>query len=486
MIEQRALRFERFILLDSGQETTEYSYISVDRIGNRMTSRNIASEWDKKREDLASMARGLPDSAGVYLMRMADDSLLYVGKAGSLRKRVGSYFLASANLGPWKQGMLKDIDHVETIECDTEWEALLLESRLIKDHRPKYNTLQLDGKTYPYLVITLKDDFPGIFVTRTPSDIQFKGAKIFGPFTSSGALNESIYMLQTVFKFRTCSLDIREGNPANRFFRPCLLHAINRCSAPCANRINKEKYRDDIDGFLRCITSKRSVMLRDLRQRMELASDSKDYEQAATIRNQIDALNKLDYRGSSNVEWQSEVTVFAKNPATGVIALQRALGVESELRCIECFDIAHLQGGETVGAKVSFIDGRPHKDGYRRYKIKTSSNDDYMSMREIISRRYRQAGKGLELYPDLVVIDGGKGQLSAAMDAFAILEKHPPLVISLAKKEELIYMVGKEQPVKLSRNNDGLKLVQAIRDEAHRFAQHYHHYLRNKKTFGGM
>jgi excinuclease ABC subunit C len=217
---------------------------------------------------------------------------------------------------------------------------------------------------------------------------------------------------------------------------------------------------------------------------MEEASKNKEYEEAGSIRDQIEALQKLDDRASNDVEWQSEVTVFAQDPSDGIRALQKALGASQAIRCVEAFDIAHLQGGETVGAKVSFVDGRPHKDGYRRYKIRTAKNDDYMSMREVISRRFRNAGDGLEMYPDLIVIDGGKGQLSAAMEAFGQLEKQPPLVISLAKKEELIYMVGDCQPIKLGRNNEGLKLVQAIRDEAHRFAQHYHHYLRNKKTFG--
>ena len=172
---------------------------------------------------------------------------------------------------------------------------------------------------------------------------------------------------------------------------------------------------------------------------MDIASKNKSYEEAAGIRDQIEALVKLDDRASNDVEWQSEVTVFAQDPADGMHALQKALGAANDFRFIEAFDIAHLQGGETVAAKVSFVDGRPHKEGYRRYKIKTASNDDYMSMREVISRRFREAGEGNELYPDVVVIDGGKGQLSAAMEAFAQLENQPPLVMSLAKKEELIY-----------------------------------------------
>ena len=183
-------------------------------------------------------------------------------------------------------------------------------------------------------------------------------------------------------------------------------------------------------------------------------------------------------------QWQPETESLYVEPQKGLESLRRTLELEDPIRCVEAIDIAHLQGGETVGAKVSFMDGRPFKDGYRRYKIRTATNDDYMSMREVISRRYRDAGEGLELYPDLIIIDGGKGQLSAAMEAFAILDKQPPLVISLAKKEELIYMVDRDDPIKLGRNNDGLKLVQAMRDEAHRFAQHYHHLLRNKKMLG--
>lgn len=449
-----------------------------------MKDDDIASKAAKQRKKHADFAKTLPNSPGVYFMHGSDSEILYIGKAGSLKKRVGSYFLDSADIGPWKQGMLPLVDAIETIECVTEWEALLLESRLIKDHRPKYNTMQLDGKTYPYLAITKKDDFPGIFVTRNPADAQFKGAKLFGPFTSVGALHQAIHMLQTVFKYRTCHLDIKHDEPSNVFFRPCLLHAVGRCSAPCANRISKESYGKTIDQFLRFLTSKRSVMLRELQKSMEKSASNKEYEKAALFRDQMKALEKLDDRSSTEVIWQSEVTVFAKDPSTGVRALQKALGVKNELRCIEAFDIAHLQGGETVAAKVSFMDGRPYKDGYRRYKIKTARNDDYMSMREVISRRYRDAGKGLELYPDLIVIDGGKGQLSSAMDALEQFELQPPLVISIAKKEELLYKFGATEPITLGRNNEGLKLVQAIRDEAHRFAQHYHHFLRTKKVLG--
>ncbi len=449
-----------------------------------MKQKNIASNWEKQRKKLVSISKNLPDTPGVYLMHDATGDILYIGKAGSLKKRVGSYFLESADLGPWKQGMLPQIETIETIDCATEWESLLLESRLIKDHRPKYNSLQLDGKTYPYLAITKGDDFPGVFVTRTPSDSQFNSAKLFGPFTSVSALNQSVHMLQTVFKYRTCTLDIKGDDPNNAYFRPCLLHAVGRCTAPCANRITQHAYKNDIDGFIRFLSSKRSVMIRELTKSMQEASKKNEFEKAASLRDQLQAIEKLDERSDSSIIWQSEVTVFAKDSSKGMASLQKALHADGELRFIEAFDIAHLQGGETVGAKVSFMDGKPYKEGYRRYKVKSARNDDYMSMREVISRRYRDAGCGKELYPDLIIIDGGKGQLSAAMQVFEQLKVQPPLVISIAKKEELLYTVNATAPIKLGRNNEGLKLVQAIRDEAHRFAQHYHHQLRNKKLFG--
>jgi excinuclease ABC subunit C len=433
---------------------------------------------------LANKARTLPCVPGVYIFKDAADIALYVGKALSLRDRVGSYFVASADLGPKKQPMLNLIRDFAVIECESEWEALLMESRLIKDVRPRFNSLMTDGKTFPYMAVTMREDFPGVYITRTPADSQFKGARIFGPFTSAGALRESVQMLQHVFKYRTCTLNIKAGDSRNTFFRPCILHPIGQCTAPCGNRITQEDYRRDIDRFLRFIISKRSVMLRELRSEMEEASRTLDFERAAILRDQIWAIEKLDDRArrtrSDQREWQPEVTIFATDPSAAMRSLQRTLGVDQPIRAMEAIDIAHLGGGETVGSKVAFIDGRPFKDGYRRYRIRTATNDDYMAIREVVSRRYREAGEGQELYPDVIVIDGGLGQLHAALEAFEQLDVKPPMVISIAKKEEVIYVQERAEPLRLGRENPGLKLVQAMRDEAHRFAQLYHHILRRK------
>lgn len=436
-------------------------------------------------EQLAIKAKRLPKSPGVYLMKDAVGAVLYVGKAGSLRDRVASYFVPSADLGPKKQPMLNLIADIDVIECEGEWEALLMESRLIKDIKPRFNTLMTDGKTFPYLIVTTRDDFPGVFITRSPADEQFRGARVFGPFTSVSALRESVQMLQRVFKYRTCTLDIQADDPKNRFFRPCILHPIEQCTAPCGARISKEAYRADIDRFIRFITSKRSVMLRELRAEMMTASEAQRYEEAARLRDQIKAIEKLDdryrKRGHEHQEWQAEVTIFATDPSASLRSLQRTLGLDQPIRAMEAIDIAHLQGGETVGSKVAFIDGRPFKDGYRRYRIRSVQNDDYAAIREVVTRRYREAGDGNELYPDVIVIDGGLGQLHAALEAFATLPVKPPMVISLAKKEEIIYMQERSEPIRLGRENPGLKLVQAMRDEAHRFAQLYHHLLRRKE-----
>ncbi|MCK4873908.1 MAG: UvrB/UvrC motif-containing protein [Phycisphaerales bacterium] len=423
-------------------------------------------------------------------MQDANGVVLYVGKARNLPGRVCSYFVPSADLGPRKQPMLDLIEDFDTIVCETEWEALLAENRLIKDIQPKFNDRLTDGKTYPYLAVTLRDDFPGVYITREPGDERFKGARIVGPFTSVHALREAVQLLQRVFRFRTCRIEIRDDDRRRRFFRPCLLHAINQCTGPCADKISKVAYRQDIQRFMRFVESKRSVMLREMRRDMQAASEARDYEKAASLRDQIRAIEKLDDRSKRPGDWQPEVTDFHMDPAQGLESLRKTLGMDQPIRCIEGIDIAHLQGGETVGSKVCFIDGRPFKQAYRRYKIKSFAdetgrvNDDYMSIREVVSRRYREAGDGNELYPDVILIDGGPGQLHAALEAFDMLNAKPAMVISLAKKEELIYVQNQNEPIHLGRENTGLRLCQAIRDEAHRFAQHYHHILRRHKTLG--
>ncbi|HMN40519.1 MAG TPA: UvrB/UvrC motif-containing protein [Phycisphaerales bacterium] len=448
---------------------------------------------------LLRKARALADAPGVYLMKDHKGVVLYVGKASRLPDRVSSYFVPSADLGPKKAPMLDLVHDFEHLECEGEWEALLTEARLIKDIRPRFNARLTDDKTFPYLVVTMREDFPRVMITRDLTDPLVKGARVFGPFTSPGSLREAMTLLQRVFKFRTCSLDIVEGDPKNRYFRPCILHSIGQCTAPCADKIAREPYFLDAQRFVKFIESKRSVMLREMRAEMDSAAAAMEYEKAAALRDQIRAVERLDERAKGgtrpgrdgDTSWQPEAEMALVEPRKALESLRKTLALDAPIRCIEAIDIAHLQGGETVGSKVCFVDGRPLKNEYRRYRIKAagvndaaspSINDDYASIREVVGRRYREAGEGHELYPDVIVIDGGLGQLHAAMEALALMDAKPPMVISLAKKEEIIYVQQRAEPIRLGRENLGLRLVQAIRDEAHRFAQHYHHVLRRKKT----
>ncbi len=441
---------------------------------------------------LLGKSRQLARVPGVYLMKDHTGVVLYVGKAAALPDRVSSYFVPSADLGGKKQELLEHVHDFEVLLCESEWEALLTENRLIKDIRPRFNVRLTDDKTFPYLIVTTREDFPRVFVTRNPAGVredgsiapEMKGAKIYGPFASASALREAVAMLQRVFKFRTCKLDIIANDPANARFRPCLLYSINQCTAPCADKIGREPYREDVERFTRFLTSKRSQMLRELSEEMNAAAAERNYEKAAALRDQLRAIEKLGDRAEMSDGWQPEAESMIFEPDKALRALQKTLELDEPIRCIECIDIAHLKGGETVGSKVCFIDGKPFKSEYRRYRIKTveGGNDDYASIREVVCRRYREAGDGQELYPDVIIIDGGLGQLHAALEAFALLERKPPMVISLAKKEELIYVQERTEPIRLARTNIALKLCQAIRDEAHRFAQHYHHVLRRKKT----
>ncbi len=441
------------------------------------------SQLDRLREHISQF----PKAPGVYLMKDARGRVLYVGKAKDLRSRVASYFQESADLldsrGPEIARMAAMVEDIDCLECETEVDALLSESRLIKDIQPPFNAQLKDGKTFPYLEITVRDDFPGVYVTRQPKP---KGTKLYGPFINANALREAVNALQKVFKYRTCELQIRADDESRRYFRPCLLHAINQCTAPCAALISPEDYRRDIDRLKKFLASKRSVVLRQMSREMEAAAAAQRFEEAATLRDRIKSIESLSLSGTPGEHVQPEV--FFVDPGRGLEKLGELLGLEAPPRTIEGIDIATLQGGESVGALVCFIDGRPFKNGYRRFRIKNVQGvDDYAMIREVIARRYRYAAEGEELYPDVILIDGGLGQLHAALDAFGEMDaevcRGPSMVVSLAKREEEIYVQAKSKPVRLPRNHEALRLLQQIRDEAHRFAQHYHHLLRRKKTF---
>jgi excinuclease ABC subunit C len=438
---------------------------------------------EAKLQQIRELIGAFPRCPGVYLMKDQEGRVLYVGKAKELRSRVMSYFQPSADLlntrGPEICRMVEKVDAIDFLECETEVDAILQESRLIKDVQPPHNVRLRDDKTFPYVEITTSDDFPGVYVTRTP---RLKGSKLYGPFANAAAVRDAVNALQRVFKFRTCELEIHEGDERRRFFRPCLLHAINQCTAPCAALISQEDYGKDIGRLKKLMASKRSVLLRQMKKEMEEEAKALHFEEAATLRDRIKAIESLSLSGDVDEDVQPEV--FYVDPREGLEKLSELLNMDAPPRSMECIDIAHLQGEATVGSLVCFIDGRPFKPGYRRFRIKTVEQvDDYAAIREVITRRYRYAAEGEELYPDVILIDGGLGQLHAGLESFGEMNIRPPMVISLAKREEEIYIQARTAPIRLSRNNPALRILQQMRDEAHRFAQAYHHTLRRKRTF---
>jgi excinuclease ABC subunit C len=413
---------------------------------------------------------------------MKDDlgGVIYVGKAKNLRSRAGTYFTKAAAEDHRTAELVKHIADVDFVPADTEVDALLLEARLVKDVQPRFNSDLKDDKSFPYLQIRVREDFPRVEFTRKP---RRKGVKLYGPFTSARSLRTAIQVLQRIFQFRTCQLDIKSDDTRWRWFRPCILHNIRQCTAPCNLRVTKEEYARQIRGFRLVLEGKKARLLREMEAQMKAAAEAKQYEKAARLRDEIAALRKLELRG--NVDKDVQPHVFQIDPKRGLRGLQKTLGLREVPRSIEGMDIAHLGGEDTVASLVTFIDGLPFKPGYRRYKVRSVEGvDDFASMREVVSRRFRRLSDQEGVFPDILLIDGGKGQLNAAIQAFRMLGVEPPAVISLAKKQEEIFRPGESESIRLSRTSAALRLLQYVRDEAHRFAQSYHHLLRRKKLEG--
>jgi excinuclease ABC subunit C len=430
----------------------------------------------------ADKVKAFPPKPGVYLMKDAQGRVLYVGKAKNLRNRAGHYFSKAAAEDKRTADLIKLIADIDFVEAESEVDALLMEARLVKDIQPRFNIELKDDKSFPYLQIRMREDFPRVEFTRTP---RRRGVKLYGPFTSAKGLRAALQVLQRIFKFRTCTLDIAQNDPRWRWFRPCLLHSIRQCTAPCNFRVTREEYRKQIRGLRLVLEGKKAKLLAEMEHDMAAASALLQFEKAGRLRDEITALKNLSLRGQVDKDVQPEV--FQIEPKKGLVGLRKILGLSRTPRTIEGVDIAHLGGDETVASLVAFIDGLPFKPGYRRFRIRTVAGvDDFASIREVISRRFRHrdakdvAGDE-SVFPDILLIDGGKGQLNAALEVFRFLGKEPPCLISLAKREEEIYRPGDAEPIRLGRHAASLRLLQYVRDEAHRFAQHYHHLLRRKK-----
>ncbi|NQT41148.1 MAG: excinuclease ABC subunit UvrC [Planctomycetes bacterium] len=426
----------------------------------------------------AEKVRSFPQSPGVYLMKDAAGRVIYVGKAKNLRSRAGSYFLKAAADQRRTAQLVTEIRDIEYLEAESEIDALLIEARLIKDIQPKFNRDLRDDKSFPYLEITTREDFPRVRFTREPRS---RGTRLFGPFANPASLRGAIGVLQKIFKFRTCTLDIDAGDDRWRWFRPCLLASIELCSAPCNLRISKDDYRKDIRRLGQFLKGNKKKLLKELHREMEEAAGARRFEEAARLRDEIQLLETLDQRGDLDTHVQPEV--FPIDPKKGLAGLRKILKLPEQPRTIEGIDIAHLAGQETVSGLVQFLDGLPFKPGYKRFRIRTVEGvDDYAAIREVVMRRFGRLHEEGEVFPDLLLIDGGKGQLHATLQAFELMQIEPPMVVSLAKREEELFVMGIDEPLRLSRHSYALRLLQYVRDESHRFSQHYHHILRRRKT----
>lgn len=530
----------------------------------------------------------LPEKPGVYLMHDASGKVIYVGKAVVLKNRVRSYFRNLASHTPKVKAMVAKIAEIETIVTSSEVEALILECNLIKKYRPRYNISLKDDKTYPYLKVTMQEDFPRLYVTRR----QLRdGARYYGPYADAGAMHATVKLLRSMFPLRTC----RKMNPD----RPCLNYHIKRCLAPCAGYISKADYHKMIKSICMVLDGRTTELERDLKQQMQEAADNYAFEEAARLRDQLQAVARLNEAqkaftnnggdmdifglgqdmtglcvqlffvrkgkliGRDNFflpdggdtpqevmtafvkQYYNEATFIPKEvvlpylpeedekqlietwladkaqrrvelllPQRGVKKdllklanenavkllnerlrkgslslkndlqaaeeLQQALGLEHPLERMDCFDISHTQGSETVASMVVFRNGTSSKKDYRRYKIVSAEGkpDDFKSMQEVVYRRYRD----YEDLPSLVVIDGGKGQLSSALEVIRGLGLDDLPVVGLAKREEEIFKPHQSESIMLDREGAALHLIQRIRDEAHRFAITYHRKLRGKRN----
>ncbi len=554
-----------------------------------------------------------PERPGVYLMKDARDSVLYVGKASVLRNRLRSYFGAPSAQASKTRRMMGHVRDFEYIVTDTEAEALILENTLIKRYRPRYNARLKDDKTYPYLKIDLAEEFPRVYITRK---VIQDGGRYFGPFATAGTVRQTMDLVKRLFPYRSCTKTITGTDP-----RPCLEYFINRCVAPCTGYAGADEYAKVIQQVILFMEGDTETVTEDLKNNMQRAAEKLEFERAAVLRDRIRGVEKvaeeqrikvdanpisdmdlLAVAQGSNESWvevffirhnkligrdhfimegtqdespglvlgqfikqfyQSAASIpprvlvqhpledgevirewlrglrgkpvrllqpkrgvhkqlidtVAENAVHGlaqhrvkwldnadiiqqaITELQEELSLAGSPHRMECYDISHIQGSNSVGSMVVFENGRPKPAHYRRFKVKTVEGvDDYESMREVLRRRFKRLGQARAaqhaaddgpmpaqadtwgILPDLVLIDGGKGQLSAALEVLLELGLDDIPLASLAKENEWLFVPHTPEPIVLPRNSQALYLVQRIRDEAHRFAVTYHRNLRSKSS----
>lgn len=410
--------------------------------------------------DIAQKLKAIPLTSGVYLMKDHAGKVIYAGKAVSLRKRVRSYFTHSSNILPKTRLLVGEVADIDCIETSSEAGALLLEASLIKKYKPKYNIELRDDKSYPYIEIA-GEPFPKVSIQRPRA--KRKGCRYYGPYVEARLIREALSIIRRIFPFCTCE-------PLAH--KECLDHHLGLCEAPCVGKISRRDYARNIRNVCLILDGKKDALYKGLKMDMESLARDRKFEQAARVRDQIRAIGAL-YAGTRDINYYKEVE-----------QLQRALGLPRRPERIETFDISNIMGSQAVGSMVSFLNGKPDKSNYRRFRIKeTEGIDDFRMIAEVVRRRYRRLKEEGLSYPDLIVIDGGKGQLSAARGELDALGAAIP-VAALAKREEEVFLPKRRNPIRLPRHSLALQLLQRMRDEAHRFAVMYHRHLRKKTMLG--
>ncbi len=418
----------------------------------------------------------IPRKPGVYLFRNSTGQVIYVGKAKNLRNRLSTYFQPSRRrtADAKTRSLIGSIDSFEYYLVRNESEALLLESRLIKEYAPFFNVELRDDKRYLLICVDQNECFPRLKLVRLKKN---DGRLYFGPFPHGGVLRKTVMFLSKRFGLRTCNTSI----PTDETCRHCLDHVIRACSCPCLGKVSAEEYDRRLQSAIEVLKGNTGELIADLEQEMLKLAERHRFEDAAQCRDMLENLRKVCRFGNLRTYRRAPDAVSIP-PEDACARLATVLGLEKAADNIECFDISTIGGRFSVGSMVSFRNGRPNRSGYRRFRIREVSGiDDYAMMREVVRRRYARLLDQDGSVPDLVVVDGGRGQLSAAIDGL-YESGHPPLpMIALAKQREEIWVPGQNEPLTLARHEAALKLVQALRDEAHRFAIGYHKKLRSQR-----
>ena len=422
---------------------------------------------------LKEKVRRLPEKPGVYLMKDRLGRIIYVGKAKCLKRRVSSYFTPSRALTrqPKIRALIELITDLDTIEVKSEPEALLLEGKLIKQYKPRYNTDFTDDKRFLLVRVDPAEELPRFRLTRIKKD---ERSRYFGPFAHSGLLRKTLAQMRRQF-----GILLADAAPQRQPDGTWQLYDDVRSELyGFPNNVAAADYRRRVDEACAFLDGKSREWLETLRNEMKAAAQKQEFEKAAELRDIVLALEKTLERTR---KFERDHPVVTPD-ADALRQIREALGLRAPPRTMECFDISHISGTFVVASMVHFADGRPDKNEYRRFRIKSFvGNDDFRAMEEVVGRRYRRLRDEQRPMPDLIVIDGGRGQIASALKSFVALEIEPPALVGLAKEHETIIFADERPPLNLPLTHPGLQLLQRLRDEAHRFANTYNADLRSKK-----